>query len=496
MKNRTLLLFIISICGSVMMSCSEGETSTLVPSGHDGSSTHGGGGTQNPVNLSGLLTSINDSVRYQPQALEDSIKHSMYFKGYSVIFTNLYTVSNSGVSLLVKSRVPKMDSIFKSRVGVCRDGGRKWQVETYCFTYKSVSATGEETILSGRVTFPNDTVEGVTHEVSTLTLYNHQWIQPQQAPSLALSPMTIRSLYNSAVIEPDYEGFGLTAQKPYCGLSYMTLARQTADCAMAALDVMHLHGVKLADDGFTTNWGNSLGAPASLAFAKYYETQGSTQLKEALRLKSTYTGEGPYLIDEILTYLDQHPDFSAFLMSLMLQNLPALPASKFAPYEFKEFCPEWMQTTKQMAYGREMTFFEAWILRSSDFTKIPSSYNKDMLKSYFCSDMCTADGHLDYTNGKVVLLKNLFHELSECWNDWTPVHPVYFTHCPDEDLMPYQQVKDVYEALHERSSAVYWKDVPSGPLSSTIGVHFETSILGLLNMIVAEEPVDIYKMYH
>ena len=50
--------------------------------------------------------------------------------------------------------VPALDLLFQREVGADLLKGRRWRMESYCFTYKSKSAKGEDVVLSGRVTFP------------------------------------------------------------------------------------------------------------------------------------------------------------------------------------------------------------------------------------------------------------------------------------------------------------------------------------------------------
>ena len=79
----------------------------------------------------------------------------------------------------------------------------------------------------------------------------------------------------------------------------MTL-RQLADCVLAALEVMRKHDVTLAPDGYTVNWGSSQNSMAALAFTHYYETEAPAWFQDEVKLRSTFTGEGPYDVPYML----------------------------------------------------------------------------------------------------------------------------------------------------------------------------------------------------
>lgn len=453
----------------------------------------------------GQLTEITGSAIYQPKELGAAIVNGGYFTIPSSMSSSVpssissWAQNNikSAVDLMVYQHVPQMDLLFLKEVGLGNNGSRQWQVESYVFNYKSTSASGEPVILSGRVTFPNNTVADKDHDVRTLSIYNHFVLgSHSNAPSLMLSPLTIRSLYNSAVIESDYEGYGVSADRPHCGSSFAALAQQIADCTTAAIEVMKQHGVKLADNGYSTNWGYSLGGPPTLAFARYYDTQASDGFKNAVRLKSTFTGGGPFCIDKMIEYMDKHLDYSASLANTMLKHLRALKTTQTGGYEVKDYSPDWMQTYHVTIGGKEYPLLDAWDYGFCLLDSIPAQYGYDgnLLRCCFASGMCTADGHLDYTNDKTKALMNVFTELSN-WDGWSPQTDIYMTHCVEDDLMPYEQAKELFTSLKGKSGNVYCADTHSGIFSPVAGTHIEASAIALLNMIQYEEPKYIYYKY-
>jgi hypothetical protein len=195
-------------------------------------------------------------------------------------------------------------------VGTAEDGSRLWNIKRCVFTYNSISGeTGNDTTLVGSVIFPTNTV-GKPHQVDVLTLYHHQaYFENSWLPSHSVTMMAMHALHNSAVIEPDGQG----AKRAMNDLVRENLqgdltGLQMADCVLAALEVMRQEGVTLADNGYSNNWGTSLGTVAATGFAQYMERDATPDLQALFRLRATYIGEGPTMLDQVKGYEDVVPN--------------------------------------------------------------------------------------------------------------------------------------------------------------------------------------------
>ena len=221
----------------------------------------------------------------------------------------MLSYAGEGVANLMKrtlrnvatTRIPLMDARFLRTVGLDANGSRQWIIKRRVFTYQSISnMTGNDTILVGSVIFPTNTV-GKPHQVDILTLYHHQaYFEKSWLPSQSVTLMAMHALNNSAVIEPD----GLGASDDMNKLTYETIfgdlsCLQMVDCVSAALEVMRQEGVTLADNGYTNNWGTSLGTTSATAFAQYMENDATPELQQLLKLRATYIGEGPTMFSQI-----------------------------------------------------------------------------------------------------------------------------------------------------------------------------------------------------
>ena len=255
-----------------------------------------------PINASTRpLLEVKEYTAYDPTELvETIIKWPMITYAGETVANFLRPMLNLSVS----RRMPQMDDLFAQRVGTAPDGSRQWNLRRYVFTYKSVSgSTGNDTILTGSVIFPTNTV-GKPHEVDVLTLYHHQaYFDDSWLASQAVTLMAMHTMHNSAVIEPDGQGAKSEMETLITeNLQGDLTALQMADCVLAALEVMRNQGVTLAAGGYSNNWGTSLGATATAGFAQYMDNDATTDLKQLFRVRASYMGEGPTQISQLNGY--------------------------------------------------------------------------------------------------------------------------------------------------------------------------------------------------
>lgn len=412
-----------------------------------------------------------------------------------------FAVSLANVKL--SAHLPRLDSLFAAEVGTESDGTRRWRFESYTFTYQSVTADGQSIEMSGRVTFPNNTVDGVGHEVNTLSLHSHQELPyPDWAPSESLMFMPMRAMYNSAVIEPDFQNWGINHTKFYDGSdSPKALNRQLVDCAIAALEVMQQHGVTLAPDGHTTNWGSSKYAVVPIFFAKYYETEAPQWFRDAIRLGSTFTGEGVYDWGEVLPYFFQNPKLYLNSLSYM-SYLAGLSANQLGGYELKDMLAPWLNNTIYHASDKDYTIFDALALRIINIDD-PCLTEITSLDQVLAPDMLTPDGCFDASTPKAQAFLQGLTEENDLYG-WEPPLPIYIAHCPYDDVIPYSYSRQFYLRLsnQETNPAVHWMDIPTtasvvtaANADGTNTLHLVMAFFMHLYMSCVEEPADMAKVY-
>ena len=274
-----------------------------------------------------ILVAETDGMQFQPEELINFMYNGKMVSekdweaspaAKSVVRVVVKLLDNA-FGNFIDAHTPALDKLFEAEAGLDKQEDHCWQMESYSFNYRSKSARGEDVVLSGRVTFPNHKTKGIGHQVNSLTLNMHHALpQVSLMPSQTLGMWTLRSYFNEAVIEPDGQGLGANLDKDYfCTVSSNVLARQMADCTLAALEVMRQHGVTLSGDGHSICTSCSQGAAVPLAFAKYYETEASASFREAVRLNAVYTSCGPLDFEDCIRYFSDHPTFNAMLSKYM-----------------------------------------------------------------------------------------------------------------------------------------------------------------------------------
>lgn len=376
---------------------------------------------------------------------------------------------------------------------------RRLEIQSYTFTYRSQTVDDRDTILSGRVTFLNRKGECAPHEVKTISLHTHQaFFNPEWAPSRNLMYVPLKVLWDSAVIEPDLQKWGVTYSKEFDGGgSAMHMARQLADCTVAALEIMRQHGVSLAADGYTTNWGGSQGSMPTLYFDKWYDTEAPQWFKDSLRLRSSFIVEGVSIVPELTKYIYRDAKDFHLKPVTVVGYLKAFTQEQLGGYKPEEFVPQWYNEAKYEVDGRKISFLEAvchYIPEIMD----PVSATIDSFAGLVAPDMLLDDGRVDLDCPKI-------HAWLAClkkYNDlegWTPAHNIYIAHCPEDNMLPYRYAYDQYLAIsnHGQNPLVHMLAVPSMRLVPHGGMnpHFIIAFMGQMIMAFAEDPEDMGKIF-
>ena len=419
------------------------------------------------------------------------------------VFHVVAKITSTMFGNFITERVPALDKQFESEAGAAGQEGRCWQMESYSFTYRSKSARGEDVVLSGRVTFPNHKTSGIGHQVNSLTLNMHHALPlVSLMPSQIIDLWTLRAFFNEAVIEPDGQGLGVNLDKDYyCTVSSDVLARQMADCTLAALEVMRRHGVVLAENGYSICTSCSLGAAVPLSFAKYYDTEASASFRQAVRLNAVYTGCGPVDFEDCIRYFSDHSKFNAMLGKSIIFSLAALPQSQLYGYQPQDFVNPTMLNTHVEYEGRSMSYYEAEakyfvnIMGTSENMPSPKKLSEIM-----APDMLTKDGHLDGTNPKTQTLMRVLAEQNNL-SGWLPTTNIYLLHGQQDDGIPVEQARKCYESLSNGGALrnVHYKETSILPLFAELaklpnaGIMHLVSTMFFVSTYLKEEPSKEFK---
>ena len=403
----------------------------------------------------------------------------------------------------ISKQTPALDKLFETEAGQGKQANHCWQIESYSFNYHSKSARGEDVVLSGRVTFPNHKTSGIGHQVKSLTLNMHHALPlVSLMPSQIIDLWTLRAFFNEAVIEPDGQGLGVNLDKDYyCTVSSDVLARQMADCTLAALEVMRRHGVVLAENGYSICTSCSLGAAVPLSFAKYYDTEASASFRQAVRLNAVYTGCGPVDFEDCIRYFSDHSKFNAMLGKSIIFSLAALPQSQLYGYQPQDFVNPTMLNTHVEYEGRSMSYYEAEakyfvnIMGTSENMPSPKKLSEIM-----APDMLTKDGHLDGTNPKTQTLMRVLAEQNNL-SGWLPTTNIYLLHGQQDDGIPVEQARKCYESLSNGGALrnVHYKETSILPLFAELaklpnaGIMHLVSTMAFVSTYLKEDPSKEFK---
>ena len=446
------------------------------------------------------LVNVLSEQSYSPQQFVDTLGAPTMTAIMEYIYPEFPVLAKILEEAKLLSRLPELDKQFVQEVGVGPFGTRRWEFQSYVFSYRSWTVDGREILMSGRVTFPNNKVEGIDHQVKTLSLHSHQALLGADcAPSENLMYMPLRALWDSAVIEPDYQQFGINYKKEYCGYGApAVLARQLADCTTAALEVMRMHGVTLAPDGYTTNWGNSQGGWTTLAFAHYYETEAPDWFRNAIRLRSTFTGEGPCDVPSfLLDYACAHPELLDTEANLLIAYFYAFRRDQLGGYSAEDFVAPWLNEKKfELEDGRKISLLQAISMGVRDYDEYFS--NLVSLQQIFAADLFNPDGSMNTNCHKYETWAKWLRANNNFFG-WNPGLPIYLAHCKDDVVVPYESVERLYNDLsgYGNNPLVHLAEVPSIGKKPIRGFdpHYIISFLMQVQMACVKEPEDMMNIY-
>ncbi len=443
------------------------------------------------------LVGILEESHYTPNEFADALGSPSLM----AMLEGLQPKSSPWIKALFKAQVhsliPDLNARFVKENGLSFK--RTWEIQSYTFTYLSETVDGRKITMSGRVTFPNHK-NGKPHQVKTLTLHTHQaFLFPEWAPSQSLMFMPLKAMWDSAVIEPDFQNWGINhGIEPDGGGSSIQMGRQLADCTVAALEVMQQHGVTLSPKGYTTNWGSSQGAMPALQFAKWYDTDAPQWFRDALRLRSSFSTEAA--VDTPATtriWLSNPENISLKIISLA-GYFQAFTPQQMGGYRPEDFVPEWYTEKKYpLEDGRIISFHDAICLSYSQITQ-PITETFTSFDKVYAPDMLTEDGKVDADCPKITAWLSCLQKYNTL-EGWTPQHPVYLAHAPKDDIIPYEEAYRLYRTLSDegKNRNVHMLSIPFPSFIPTGGMmsHLVIAFLGQILLSFEENPEDMQRRY-
>ena len=300
------------------------------------------------------------------------------------------------------------------------------KIRSYCGTYKSIDQNGKDIRLSGRIILPAD------GKVSRIMVVSHYTIGSNaEAPS---SEVPLEALYATrglAVIEPDYIGYGVTADRVHPYLCAKLTARNVVDMYIAALPFLKKIGCNPRyDDIFLL--GYSQGGATTMSVAHELEWN-----HPEVKIRLAMCGGGPY--DVCATYdalIDN--DFTDYpcAIPMIVQGFNvgtglSLDYSDFFLPEMLENMDEWLNSKKYTM--AEITAMMGTKRLSDIMTEKARNKSEDLM-----TDLYKA------------MLDNSVTSFP------TPECPIYLFHSYDDNVVPYiNAISETIQLEATTSNVIY-----------------------------------------
>ncbi len=281
------------------------------------------------------------------------------------------------------------------------------KIRSYCGSYMSTDHNGEKIRLSGRIILPAD------GEVSRIMVVSHFTMGANyEAPSKELPIESIFATRGLAVIEPDYIGYGLTANMIHPYLCADVTARNVVDMYLAALPFLEAIDCKPKyDDIFLL--GFSQGGAVTMSVAHEFEFN-----HPEVNIRLVMAGGGPYDICATYDQLIEN-DFTDYpcAIPMIIQGLDfgmnlGLDYSYF-------FLPRMVENIDEWINSKKYTMANITTLIGSNYT----------------SSILTPEARDKSGEGMTKLYKAMVD--NSVVNEWPIESPLYLFHSIDDKVVPF-----------------------------------------------------------
>lgn len=279
--------------------------------------------------------------------------------------------------------------------------------------YPSVGSNGDEVLLSGKVIMPAD------GKFRRYILLSHYTIgSNKEAPSKSFSLEGVLAKLGYAVIIPDYEGYGITADRIHPYLMMELTAKQVVDMYYAVVAYMKERNVNPKYDDIYL-MGYSQGGATTMAVERYLETVEELGA-EKVRVRRVFAGGGPY-------------DVQATYDRFVTTDVASYPVAVPLVLQGMIYGAKLNITCEQMMSERMYKNMDAWV-NSKAYT---TAQINAVIGTHQTRELLSAIS-MNRTSPEVAELYKAMHENSIISYSWKPKAPVYMMHSIDDDTVPYE----------------------------------------------------------
>lgn len=357
----------------------------------------------------------------------------MYLPGHTTVNECIDSEENSGTKTTSTNGANLLRGLLSA--------WKSKQIRSYCGTYYSDDQNGDPIRLSGRIILPSD------GNVSRIMLVSHFTIGANvEAPSAELPMEAIYAAHGLAVIESDYMGYGVSADKIHPYLCAEVTAKNVIDMYYASLKFLKKIGCSPKyDDIFLL--GFSQGGAVTMSVAQELEMHHPD-----VDVRLMMCGGGPYDICATYDTLIKNDvtDYPCAI-PMIIQGLNfgmnlGLNYSDFFLPRMVENLDEWINTKKYPM---------------ADITKLIGSNR--------ISSIMTANAR-NKTNEKMTDLYRAMLDNSAVYGV-APTCPIYLYHSLDDNVVPFINAYNMSARLMD-SNVIYNIDHYGNHQISTLRFFF------------------------
>lgn len=399
------------------------------------------------------VTEEGESLRYLMGITDSTIFYSVDNLAEYLANTSLDDQTGLGktlVELLYSRKIIDMLERNYLDVGLNQDLSNRLIFERYIFNYQSTDENGKPIILSGLAIFPNNQ-EGTSRrwELDNVTLFSSDLeALAVDCPTISSSPAMLRVLFNSLVVIPDFQGYGVSQTREHPIFHSRVLARQAIDCELAAIELARLKRADLAKDYATYNIGIAYGGMTALQVHKMLETSEDRNIQSLVNIKSTYCSSPLLDVNAIIEdaaardAIDNPWQLTSAMKAAL--NTGQLPDT----CRISSLMSKGYNTTKVKIDGQILTLQEMLDTKMYDFENISRAYyacNFKTVQAILSEEL--ANGYSGKESSP--LYKEVYKAISldNPAYGWAPKLPVLIEHSQKDEVIPYYSTFYAYEDL-------------------------------------------------
>jgi len=320
------------------------------------------------------------------------------------------------------------------------------------YSYESIDATGKPVTLSARVSWGGNKLFSKYYEArpNYIILNPHFTIADDKVSPTSGKAYEIPFMSgNLLLIQPDYQGFGITKNMDQAYINHDVCAQQCIDALKAGYKLFcDLSNVKME-----WNWklyvaGCSQGGANSLACHKWLDTHDD--FANAWRFQYSYCGSGPHSPRVTFNkYFEQKDITYPVVFPIVIRSMKMSYPDILGKYEEKAFFSDKYNAIKaeidKMVASKDYTCDQ---INEKFFENFTVTVDENGTKSVKLTDILSTEAQ--DTNSEMCKALFACFDKNDLTKGWTPKRPIYLFHGKRDMVVPYANSEAVKEAFPDK----------------------------------------------